>query len=137
MAELRFDLIHVYDPGKPGISVPVDLKLGENVVFVTAKLDTGSSFCIFTRETGEALGLDIESGIPEQISTATGSFRAYGHEVTLLAIGFELNAMVYFTAMSDFGRNVLGRHGWMQQLCIGIVDYDGLLYLGLYEQGVS
>lgn len=135
MPTLNFDQIHDYDPGEKGISIPVELKAGGNQIRVDAKLDTGSSFCVFTREQGEALMLDIESGLLEIISTATGTFKAFGHSVTVSALGFELEAVVYFAAAYEFRRNVLGRFGWMQQLRIGIVDYDGQLYLSFYDQG--
>ena len=50
---------------------------------VGAKLDSGSKFCNFQPRYAEWLGLDLNSGIPETIRTATVSFPAYGHEVTL------------------------------------------------------
>lgn len=130
---LSFEVIHEYDPGEPGITLPVELKLAEKSLRISAKLDCGSSFCIFKREHGEELGLIIESGTLERISTAMGSFVAYGHPVTLSALGFELEVVAYFAAMPNFPRNVLGRHGWMQQLKLGIVDYDGRLYVGRYD----
>lgn len=130
---LSFELIHEYDPGEPGIALPVQLRLIDRSVKISAKLDCGASFCIFKREHGEELGLNIESGKPELISTAMGSFTAYGHTVTLSALGFELDVMVYFAAMASFPRNVLGRYGWMQQLKLGIVDYEGKLYVGRYD----
>ena len=36
-----------------------------------AKIDTGSSLCIFERKHGERLGIEIESGEELRISTAT------------------------------------------------------------------
>jgi hypothetical protein len=49
-----------YDTTKTGITIPVELTCGTNVVQVDAKLDTGASFCIFERAYGEMLGLDVE-----------------------------------------------------------------------------
>ena len=76
---LTFDVLHRYDPALPGIDVPVVLSSGNETIKTTAKLDTGASLCIFKREHGEALGLDIESGAPQRIGTATEPFIAYGH----------------------------------------------------------
>ncbi len=88
MAEtLRFAVTHNYDMRKAGITVDVLLRVGGNEVEVVTKLDTGASFCIFRRIYGELLGLAIESGQPETLSTPTGSFLAYGHEVMLIALG--------------------------------------------------
>lgn len=130
---LRYAHLHEYDPGQSGISVPIILALGERRAKVSAKLDTGSTFCVFEREIGEDLGLVIESGTAEWIATATGRFQAFGHTVALLVFDFQLEVTAYFTAQPNFGRNVLGRYGWMQQLRIGIVDYDGQLYVGRYD----
>ena len=133
MHTLTFEVLAKYDPGDKGITVPVELSCGLKIVMALPKLDTGSSFCIFQRELGEELGLDIESGIPEQISTPTGSFLAYGHNVLMSALGFQWEVMVYFASIPEFSRNVLGRYGWMQQLKLGIVDYEGKLYVGRYD----
>jgi hypothetical protein len=130
---LKFTTLHEYDPADRGISVPVILGIGQAREKALAKLDTGASFCIFKKEHGEALGLEIEKGQKEIISTPTGIFSAYGHEISLFALGFQLDAMVYFTTMSGFNRNVLRRHGWLQQLRLAIIDYDGKLFVSRYE----
>lgn len=133
MYTVTFEALHEYDAGAVGITVPVELSVGKESVKVTAKLDSGSTFCVFRRARGEALGFDIESGMPQWISTATGSFLTYGHEVTLSGLGFQLDVTVFFAADEWFNRDVLGRHGWMQQLKLGVVDYEGKLYVGKYE----
>ena len=56
-------------------------------VVVRVKLDTGSTFCVFQRRYAELLGLDVEGGTPQRIRTATGTFTAYGHEITLTMAG--------------------------------------------------
>jgi hypothetical protein len=132
MPNIFFDLLHEYDSGKPGITIPVELKIGQQSVKVSAKLDTGSTFCIFKREIGEQLGFDSETGVEELISSVTGSFTAYGHSLTLEAFGIELDVMVYFAKMYSFPRNALGRYGWMQQMKLGLVDYEGKLYASRY-----
>ncbi len=113
--------------------MPIILRVGQAQVNLMAKLDTGASCCIFEREVGEDLGLEIESGTPERITTPMGSFTAYGHSVSLLAFGYQFDMTAYFAAMPAFRRNVLGRRGWMQQLKLGIVDYEGKLYVGRYD----
>jgi len=130
---LTFAVLHEYDAGEGGITIPVRLSIGQQFVQLPAKLDTGCSYCIFQRGYGESLGLDIESGQPEHIGTPTGSFLAYGHGVTLSVLGFQFDVMVYFAAMPDFPRDVLGRHGWLQQVKLGLIDYEGKLYLGAYN----
>lgn len=72
--QLSFSARHSYDLRKVGITVPIWLRSGEQIVNLEAKLDTGASCCIFRRALGEVLGLDIESGSRREMSTVTGSF---------------------------------------------------------------
>jgi len=51
-------------------------------VDLLAKLDTGSTYCVFNRSCADLLRLDLYSGISQRIRTATGAFQTYGHEVT-------------------------------------------------------
>jgi hypothetical protein len=137
MLSLSFETVWVYEAGAPGITIPVELSVGALRATPDAKLDTGSTFCVFQREHGEALGFNIETGLRELISTPMGSFTAFGHSVTLSVLGFQLDVTVYFAAHHGFTRNVLGRVGFMQQLNLGAVDYEGKLYIGKYGNNVS
>jgi hypothetical protein len=127
--ELTFSHLHIYDPGKPGITIPVSLSLGGVTVRIDAKVDSGSTFCIFERMYGEDLGLDIESGHPELIGSAMGAFKTYGHMVTLSVLELDFDAMVFFAANPAINRNVLGRHGFLNRNLIGLDDYDGKFFL--------
>jgi hypothetical protein len=62
---LTFDKTHYYDTLKPGITLTAILNYGQESVECEARLDTGSSHCIFKRAHGELLGLDIESTVAE------------------------------------------------------------------------
>lgn len=127
---LSFADLLEYDAGKDGITVPATLYAGGIYVRVEAKLDTGSTFCVFERLQGELLGLDIERGHPERIGTATGSFLTYGHAVTLSVRDFDFDIIAYFAADEWVNRNVLGRHGWLNRVRMGLLDYEGKLYVG-------
>lgn len=85
--QLDFDQLANYDPGQPGITLSVTLKLVSHSVNVEAKLDTGATDCVFAREQAEQLGLSVESGRPVRIRTATGSFIAHAHDVTRQCAG--------------------------------------------------
>lgn len=131
---LQFEHRHHYEFGNH-ITVPVTLlssrsRWADAIVGV----DTGSTFCVFDRTYGETLGLDIESGFEQRITTATGSFHTYGHEVTMVVFGIEWQAIVYFAEADELSLNVLGRVGFLDRLKVGIVDYEQLLYLGLYDE---
>ncbi len=131
--QLTFDRLLNYDAGKEGITLDVTLRLSRDEVACETKIDTGSTFSIFARKVGEDLGLGIEDGIKQLVGTVTGSFVVYLHEVTLSVIGFELDALVGFAADESFQRNVLGRRGFLDQTVLGLVDYEGQLYLSRYN----
>ncbi len=100
---------------------------------VNAKLDSGSVFCIFQRQYGKLLNLELEAGISQRIRTATGSFLAYGHEITISIEGIEWQATVFFAADEYFPVNVVGRVGFLDRLRIGLVDYEQTLYVSAYD----
>jgi hypothetical protein len=131
--QLEFDSITDYDFDKPGISVDVELRLGDSSVSVPVKIDTGSEACIFAREFGERLGIDIEKGEIQTFSTVTGNFATYGHWVTMVMQGLEFDSYVFFAKDDFFIRSVLGRQGWLDRMIIGINDYEGKLYLKSHD----
>ena len=124
---------HSYDTTKTGITVPVELTDGSNVVQVDAKLDTGASFCIFERAYGEMLGLDVEGGTQTLVSMANSTFQAFGHWLTMTALGFQFDVMVYFAADENIRRSVLGRRGFIDQLRLCLIEHDGELYISKYD----
>lgn len=133
--QLTFDRLLNYDAGQAGITIELAVRLGSDDAHCEAKMDTGSTFCIFARKIGEDLGCRIEDGLKRLVSTVTGTFVVYLHQVTLSVAGFELDALVGFAADEAFQRNVLGRRGFMEQMVLGLVDYEGQVYLGRYNNG--
>ena len=129
---LTFEKTHYYSTLKPGISLTAILNHGQESVECEARLDTGSSHCIFKRSHGELLGLDIESTVAEKIATVTGSFQAHPHTVTIEVLGIRSDATVYFAADDQFTRSVLGRIGWLDRVKLGLIDYEAKLLLGPY-----
>ncbi|MGI8495912.1 MAG: hypothetical protein ACR2L1_11470 [Pyrinomonadaceae bacterium] len=131
---LEFDILHEYSLYKTGITVEAILKIGALFVDVEAKIDTGSTYCVFERHHGEGLNLEIENGNPIEIGTATGSFRAYGHELTISVLGIETVSTVYFAESDYFDRNVLGRIGWLDRVKLGLIEQEGKLFLSQYNK---
>jgi hypothetical protein len=131
---IEFDNAHFYSLFEDGITVKTVLQYNERVAAFDAKIDTGSTYCIFERGRGEALGLEIEDGTPLQFGTATGSFRAFGHELTLTVLGIETVSTVYFAESEYFDRNVLGRIGWLDRVKLGLIERDGKLFLSEYKK---
>ncbi len=130
----NFGSKHSYDTTRTGITVPVELIRGSDVVQVDAKLDTGASFCIFQRTYAEMLGLDVEGGAPEVVSTVNGTFQVYGHWLTLTVLGSRLDALIYFAADERIRRSVLGRRGFIDQFRLCLIEHDGELYVSKYDE---
>lgn len=138
MAEtLTFAKFFQYDTTKPGITLPATLSFGGRTIDLKAKLDPGSTYCVFARFVGEKLGLTIEAGLPQRIGTMTGSFMAYGHEVRLSVLGLGYDSTVCFAEDPNFGRNFLGRQGWLDRIRLGLIDYDGKLFVSDYNDPAS
>ncbi len=133
MYNLNFEKLSFYDAGEIGISVEVEIRFGDRSASFEAKIDTGATACIFERKYAEEIGIEIETGDSMRFSSATDSFLTHGHFVTLIVEGFEFYSYVFFAADGNFKRNVLGRTGWLDRMRIGLIDYDGKLYLSRYE----
>ena len=134
METIEFAETYKYDTMLAGITVPVALFDGAESSAFKAKIDTGSSFCIFERKNGERIGIEIENGEETRISTATADFTAYGHELTMFVLGIETYSKVYFAKEDWFTRNVLGRQGFLDRVKLGLIDYEGKLLLSVYGE---
>jgi len=130
--DISFAKRHSYSGSADSITIPVVLKAGRERVDFVASLDTGAAYCVFRRTYAEALGLEVERGVPMSFATANSRFQAFGHEVTISTLDIEVHSLVFFFADANIVKNVLGRHGWLDRLNVGIVDHDQLLYLGGY-----
>jgi len=117
--------------------LPVLLRAGGQQIEVAAALDTGASFCLFERSLGEALGLEIEVGVPRTFATANSRLEAFGRELLIAVLGVEAYSMAFFFGDPEIEKNVLGRHGWLDRVRIGILDHDQLLYLANYDDVIS
>lgn len=129
---IEFELTHEYSLSDVGIKVAIQFQNGDFVVNDLARVDTGSSYCIFQRFLGEGLDFEIETGILVMIGTATGSFRAFGHELILTVLGLEFVSTVYFAESEYFDRNVLGRTGFLDRVKFGLIEPESKLYLSRY-----
>ncbi len=132
MHQLNFQMLYHYTRTKDGITIPVSISRGGLSERAQAKVDTGAENCLFRREIGEAIEIDIESGLPQTFSVLTGTIEAYGHEVILQSFGLSFQSFVYFAKEYELPRNLLGSIGWLRNLRLGLVDYEELLYLSSY-----
>ena len=79
------------------------------------------------------MDLEVEAGDPLRLTTITGTFDSYGHMLTLETLGYSFDVTVYFAANENFKRNVLGRRGWLDQVRLGLIEYESKRYLSRYE----
>lgn len=131
--QLSFESQHKYATREGNLNVRTILSTSTQHVHCVAAIDTGATVCLFQRELAEALDIDLEAGSLIQLSTLTGTLQAYGHEVTLQTFDVVVQTTVYFAATQGLERNLLGRIGWLQQVKLGIVDHDELIYLSHYD----
>lgn len=133
MKRLNFHQEHRYKGDGDGIPLEVTLIYREVIVDVTAKVDPGAAVCLFSHETGLDLGIPIEQGEPIRLGTLAGSLEAFGHEVTLQTGDIAFQSFVYFAKYPGLQRNLLGRRGWLRNLRLRLIDYDGMLFLSAYD----
>lgn len=131
--ELTYTEVVSYPDKDGGILLYVTLSHAGLRATAEAVVDSGGSVCLFGREIGVALGLDVETGIPNRLFSLGGPIDCFGHEVTLETVGLTFQSIVYFAKHPNLPRNILGRQGWLRNLKIGLVDYENKLYLGKYE----
>ena len=128
--QLTFTSVHNY--GTEAVIVPIELEFAGKLVRTDAFVDTGATFCVFKRELATALDIDVDSGTVLRFSTVTGAFEAYGHIVTVKTFGYSFDVLVYFAAFEAFTRNVLGRRGLLDQVQLGLGEYESTLYINRY-----
>ncbi len=133
MKQLTFSEEHRYKDDDEGIPLQVRLTYAGQTIEVTAKIDPGAAACLFEHETGVALGIPIEQGIPIRLGSIVGSLNAFGHEVTLQTGNLVFQSVVYFAKYPGVPRNLLGRQGWLRNLRLALIDYDQMLYLSDYN----
>lgn len=126
---LEFDLRFHDDLCRDGIFLPTTLYCGDLSTDLEAQIDTGASCCIFGRDIGESLGLNVESGFRQAISTVTGTFPTYGHTVMVSVLGLTCESVVYFAEAESFTRHVLGRSGWLDRVKLGLIYHKSEVYL--------
>ena len=129
MISLDFDAGLEYEESSAGILVPIRLIHGDHSVELSARLDTGAADCLFDRFYADILRL-AGSGIERDYRTVTGSFRAFGHEVTIETLGLQWQALVFFHDLGNPARARIGRRGWLDRVRLGIVHYEQRLFLG-------
>ncbi|HYE73088.1 MAG TPA: aspartyl protease family protein [Blastocatellia bacterium] len=77
--QLAFLLRLNYQPDGPGIRLPIKLTTGNQEIPLEAYPDTGAPRSVFPRWVGEELGIEIEAGGRQVLSTGGGPMEVYEH----------------------------------------------------------
>ena len=104
--------------------IPVTIGYEGHSVTYEALVDSGADICIFDTELGEVLGIDVESGVRQEVSGVGGGSPepTYLHEVSLSVGGHVFSVVVAFKAnFARFGHGVLGQRGFFEQF---VVKFD-------------
>lgn len=136
MYQLNFEQKAEFKSLETGITIKAILRLGNLEIVTRAKVDTGSEICIFRREIGEYLEIEIETGFEKKLITLAGGLTAFGHYVELETLGLKFHTLVYFAADYSLNRNLLGRQGWLQLIKFGLDDYRSEIYISPNEDEV-
>ncbi len=135
MYQVSYERSYYYPTTEDDITLQAELRLAQEGVEAEAKLDTGAAFCLFKRSYAEQLGLVVEQGYRQRFGTLTDSFTAYGYTLMLKTLEIELEVLVFFPADIVIPRNLLGRN-WLRRVRLGLVEYEGLLFLSKYDQEI-
>lgn len=132
--QIDFQKRGTYKSLKTGITIDAVLRYGNREQLCSAKVDTGSEVCLFTRILADALEIEVESGYQENFSTLGSGITGYAHEIELETLGLRFHSYVYFAESYSVHRNLLGRQGWLQLVTLGLDDYNSTLYLNPNNQ---
>ena len=116
LSSLDFDADFGYDESAAGILVPIRLIHGDSQRGVD-------------RFYADILGLP-DAGLERRYRTVTGSFQAFGHQVTVETLGLQWSALVFFHALGNPAHSFIGRRGWLDRVRLGIVHRERRLFLG-------
>jgi hypothetical protein len=131
---IDFDSRYGYQENASGILIPVALTWGGRSVELKARLDIGAADCLFDVHYAEVLGIDVTSGVERTYRTVAGSFRAFGHELTISTLGMEWSAIVFFHDAANPANAFLGRRGWLDHVRLGLIHYEQSLYLSQFSR---
>ncbi|TSC90098.1 MAG: Uncharacterized protein G01um10145_202 [Microgenomates group bacterium Gr01-1014_5] len=103
--------------------IPIEVATRESCVRYSVLVDSGADLCIFHSDIGTALGLNVESGIPREVSGITGSpEKYYLHKVSISIGGWDHEVEVgFFPRMPDYSYGVVGQYGFFDKF---VVKFD-------------
>jgi hypothetical protein len=134
---LSFEAAFDYAPwawASRGVFVPITLGEGANSSqIIDVRVDSASTYSVFGRQWADLLDLDWDAGDVLTISTASGTFRARLHEVTVSLLDWQWSVWAAFaewdTAPPSPRRDVLGLTGFFDHFVVAIDDLAQIIFL--------
>ena len=78
-----------YGHGTLRTVIPIEIKYGDLAIPYEVLVDSGADLCIFHAEIGEALGIDIKKGKPQEVFGIGGKASMfYLHKITIVVGGW-------------------------------------------------
>ncbi|OQX52329.1 MAG: hypothetical protein B5M53_08910 [Candidatus Cloacimonas sp. 4484_209] len=82
--------------------IPIEIINSSKSVTLYALIDSGSDYCIFHGSIGEQIGIDVKSGVPQEIiGIKNQPIKVYFHEVSLIIGGYKSQCNVGFAPEFD------------------------------------
>lgn len=117
------------DPAKKPWRVPllpVRLHHGGQYIDVLSLIDTGAADCLFDYEVGEALGIDIQSGLEKEYYGIGGqSVTGYLHEIQLQIHGFNELTDIEAGFIEVLPISLLGQTGFFDNYQVTFMRFRG------------
>ncbi|MDP4010416.1 MAG: hypothetical protein Q8P37_00950 [Candidatus Spechtbacteria bacterium] len=99
--------------------IPVELRYRKENVKYEVLVDSGADLCIFHKEIGELLGMEIEKGKKEYVIGINGGREIfYVHSLTLNVGGWDYKIEAGFKDMSKSGYGVVGQTGFFDKFVV-------------------
>lgn len=100
--------------------IPLTIEYQSRSISYEVLVDSGADFCVFDAQIGELLGIDVESGIRQNMSGITGVIQPYYlHMVTLRVGGWPYTAAVGFLPnIANVGYGVVGQKGFFDRFIV-------------------
>ncbi|MEK7095817.1 MAG: hypothetical protein AAB896_00795 [Patescibacteria group bacterium] len=100
--------------------IPIEVQKKNRSVRIEVLVDSGADQCIFWGEIGEALGIEVDKGIPMQFGGVSGSLaKGYIHKVGIVVDGTTLNADVVFSyEIAPVGLAIVGQLSFFEHFTV-------------------
>ncbi|MDP2656750.1 MAG: hypothetical protein Q8P11_04265 [bacterium] len=100
--------------------IPIGVSSGKNSLRYGVLIDSGADFSIFDGEIGDALGIDVRSGVRHVFGGIQNvkESEAFRHVVIIEVGGLKYETEVSFSYdIAPHGHGILGKKGFFQSFC--------------------